>query len=80
MRYHSMLHFPLDSAYLCQDCNSVGNNSRTCPACASAVLMSLATVLDREAIAEKHALTYSFPHPVAESFSHPVADITSMVA
>jgi hypothetical protein len=43
-----MQHIPLKSAYLCQDCNSVGNCSMQCPACASCVLMSLATVLDRE--------------------------------
>jgi RNA polymerase subunit RPABC4/transcription elongation factor Spt4 len=39
---------PLSSAYLCQDCNCVGNNARQCPACASEVLMGLAGVLDRE--------------------------------
>jgi len=41
-------HIPLTSAYLCQDCNSVGNCSRQCPACASEVLMGLAGILDRE--------------------------------
>jgi len=45
----SMQHIPLKFAYLCQDCNSVGNSSRQCPACASEVLMGLAGVLDREA-------------------------------
>ncbi len=48
MSHASMLHIPLSSAYLCQDCNSVGNCSKQCPACASSVLISLATVLDRE--------------------------------
>jgi|SRR5579863_2334268 len=43
-----LLHIPLGSAYLCQDCNSIGNCARQCPACASEVLMSLAGVLDRE--------------------------------
>jgi hypothetical protein len=42
-------HIPLTSAYLCQDCNSIGNCARQCPACASEVLMSLAGVLNREA-------------------------------
>jgi hypothetical protein len=40
--------FPLDKAYLCQDCDCVGNNSMRCPACASEVLMGLAGVLDRK--------------------------------
>ncbi len=44
----TMQHIPLASAYLCQDCNCIGNNARQCPACASEVLMGLAGVLDRE--------------------------------
>jgi hypothetical protein len=43
----SMQHIPLTSAYLCQDCNCVGNCSVQCPACASEALMGLAGVLDR---------------------------------
>ena len=42
-------HIPLTSAYLCQDCNCIGNCARQCPACASEVLMSLSGVLNREA-------------------------------
>jgi hypothetical protein len=41
-------HIPLTSAYLCQDCNSIGNCARQCPACASEVLMNLAGVLNRD--------------------------------
>ncbi len=41
-------HIPLRSAYLCQDCESVGNSSAQCPACASTALLGLANVLDRE--------------------------------
>ena len=41
-------HIPLSSAYLCQDCNSIGNCARQCPACASEVLMNLSGVLNRE--------------------------------
>ena len=41
-------HIPLASAYLCQDCNCIGNCARQCPACASEVLMSLSGVLNRE--------------------------------
>jgi hypothetical protein len=42
------LHMPLAVAYLCQDCSHIGNCSRTCPACASEVLMNLAAILNRE--------------------------------
>jgi len=44
----AMQHIPLSSAYLCPDCNCVGNCAKQCPACAGAVLMTLASVLDRE--------------------------------
>ena len=44
----SMQHMPLTSAYLCQDCNSVGNSAVQCPACASEALMGLSGVLNRE--------------------------------
>lgn len=49
----SMQHIPLASAYLCPDCNCVGNCSSQCPACASSVLLALAGVLDREAKIER---------------------------
>lgn len=55
MKHHSMQHIPLSAAYLCQDCNVVGNCSHQCPACASSVLMGLASVLDRKQ--EKRAKT-----------------------
>jgi hypothetical protein len=48
MSIYTMQHIPLSSAYLCQDCNCVGNCAMQCPACASAVVMGLAGVLDRE--------------------------------
>ncbi len=41
-------YIPLAAAYLCQDCDSVGNSSMQCPACASQVLMGLAGELDRK--------------------------------
>jgi hypothetical protein len=65
MTYPMLLHIPLKSAYLCQDCNSIGNSAVQCPACASSVLMSLSNVLDREVPADGLALTFSFPLPVA---------------
>jgi hypothetical protein len=43
-----MNHIPLKSAYLCQDCDAVGNSAMQCPACASGVLLGLAGVLDRQ--------------------------------
>lgn len=54
----SMQHIPLTSAYLCQDCNCVGNCSVQCPACASEALMGLAGVLDRRV--EERAQQISF--------------------
>jgi hypothetical protein len=44
----AMQHIPLTGAYLCQDCNAIGNNAMNCPACASTVLLGLAGVLNRE--------------------------------
>ena len=48
LKHHSMQHIPLSTAYLCQDCNVVGNCSVQCPACASYILIGLANVLDRK--------------------------------
>jgi hypothetical protein len=45
--YLLLQHFPLSSAYLCQDCNAIGNSANQCPACASEVLMSLSAILNR---------------------------------
>ena len=46
--YLMLQHFPLSSAYLCQDCSSIGNNANQCPACASEVLMNLSAILNRD--------------------------------
>ena len=59
-----MEYIPISSAYLCADCNSIGNNSQRCPACASTVLMNLAGVLDREVEAEQIS-SYTYPRAVA---------------
>jgi len=48
MTFVSMTHMPLTRAYLCQDCNCIGNCAEQCPACASTALMGLAGVLNRE--------------------------------
>ena len=44
----SMQLIPLSTAFLCQDCSVVGNSPYQCPACASGVLMGLASILDRK--------------------------------
>jgi ferredoxin len=54
------VHFPLTSAYLCQDCNSVGNCAMQCPACASTVLLNLSAVLNREVEAVVNEMDYEF--------------------
>ena len=41
-------HIPLKSAYLCQDCDCIGNSSVQCPACASTALLGLSSVLNRQ--------------------------------
>ena len=48
MTIEVMNHIPLNSAYLCQDCDAVGNSAMRCPACASGALMGLAGVFDRQ--------------------------------
>jgi hypothetical protein len=52
MALSTLQHIPLRSAYLCQDCNCIGNCARQCPACASEVLMGLSGVLNREEVME----------------------------
>jgi hypothetical protein len=72
-----MQHIPLTAAYLCQDCNSIGNCSVQCPACASGVLLSLAGVLDRDLASSSDAnLAYTFPPTVMSA----VLELNSMVA
>jgi RNA polymerase subunit RPABC4/transcription elongation factor Spt4 len=71
MTYLTMQHIPLKSAYLCPDCDSIGNNSESCPACASTGLMNLASILDREVEAER-ILSLTYPRSIA--------GLTAMVA
>lgn len=47
MNILSMQHIALASAYLCPNCNCIGNCSVRCPACASSAVLGLAGVLDR---------------------------------
>jgi len=57
-------HIPLKSAYLCQDCDCVGNSATHCPACASTALMNLAAVLNRdEAAADFSIASFAYVTP-----------------
>jgi hypothetical protein len=54
-------YMPLNSAYLCQDCDSVGNSSIQCPACASQALMGLSSVFDRRHEERIHLIHLMLP-------------------
>ena len=69
MTFVSMQTVPLTRAYLCQDCNSIGNCSGHCPACGSQALMGLAGVLNRESQEE-------IPHGI----QHGLERMTALVA
>ncbi len=45
MKFDSFM--PLDSAYLCVDCDVVGDNSKACACCGSQALLSLGRILGR---------------------------------
>lgn len=65
-------HIPLKSAYLCQDCDCVGNSATRCPACASTALMNLAAVLNRgeaEADFAIPSLSYVTSRPAASALA-----------
>jgi hypothetical protein len=40
------IHIPAGRAWLCHDCNAVGNSGVCCPACASAAVYPLLSLLD----------------------------------
>jgi hypothetical protein len=66
MTFDALQHIPLTEAYLCQDCDAVGNSSTQCPACASEVLFSLAGVFNRkEDVEASGAKVLLFPTLVA---------------
>ncbi len=56
MKFTAMQHIPLSTAYLCPDCNCIGNCAEQCTVCASPILLALANVLDREV--ESEAIEY----------------------
>jgi hypothetical protein len=60
-RMSFLQHMPLSAAYLCQDCNCIGNCSEQCPACASAALIGLAGVLNRKQVEEAPQMNRMLP-------------------
>jgi hypothetical protein len=66
----TMQYFPLSSAYLCQDCDSIGNCAVQCPACASRALMGLANVLDRNSEEKPQSRTSCVPDLASYHSSH----------
>lgn len=66
-------HIPLKFAYLCQDCDSIGNCATSCPACASHSLMGLSAVLDRQVMMHERK-------PVTEMPQKSYPEYTAMVA
>jgi hypothetical protein len=76
-----MSYIPLKFAYLCPNCNCVGNCAAQCPACASAALMSLASVLDRDEASESaRGLTYAFRIPAMAAGCAADGELAGMVA
>lgn len=59
MKFITMQHIPLASAYLCPNCNCIGNCAERCPACASPALLGLANILDRPVEAELMEYVYA---------------------
>jgi hypothetical protein len=59
-------HIPLTSAYLCQDCDCVGNSAIQCPACASTALLGLSCVLNRTDFEAEIPKT-NFPFPAVHA-------------
>jgi hypothetical protein len=81
MTYPMMSYIPLKFAYLCPNCNCVGNCAAQCPACASAALMSLASVLDRdEGLESARGLAYAFPIPAVAAGCAADGELAGMVA
>ena len=80
MTHCAMQHIPLSSAYLCQDCDCIGNCPSQCPACASSVLLNLSGILDREVeLQQQPALAYPYPRAVVGTVAE-LPSLTSLVA
>ena len=49
----TLSHIPMERAYLCLDCEAVGNSAMNCPACAGGALLSLAAILHSPRLPQK---------------------------
>ena len=59
-----MIHYiPLDTAYLCTDCDCISSNPQQCPACASKHLMGLSGILNRESNEKDRPRVPESKHP-----------------
>ena len=68
---HLWVHLPLAQAYLCPDCDSIGNLPQQCPACGNPAVLSLAQVLKarrrrEESFREKAAVVAVGAHALEE--------------
>lgn len=71
MASRMLQHIPLKSAYLCQDCECVGNSATQCPACASSALLGLSCVLNRKEELDEMLTpnTYTFASELAPALA-----------
>jgi hypothetical protein len=53
MTLREIQHFPLRMAYFCQDCGTVTNYSKACPACANGHIVPLAGMFKDTGTSEK---------------------------
>lgn len=53
MTMAEMVHMPLARAWLCGDCDSIGNCAEHCPACAEGSLVAMITLINRDPVAER---------------------------
>jgi hypothetical protein len=74
MKFAMMQHMPLMSAYLCPDCNCVGNSASHCPACNSGVLLSLSCILNRQEKVEPQGRSESMEYAgIVQSHTAPLS-------
>lgn len=66
-------HFKVESLFVCADidCNTISNNSRSCPSCASRQMIPLGNYLGHQKHALAHRLALS--HAKIEVFSNSIA-------
>lgn len=47
VKVQDLQHFHVSQAYICVDCDHVGNSANQCPSCASESLVSVSAVVNR---------------------------------